>query len=40
MNEVALHVALQTLKRHDVVIETQGRWCIIVELVRQWVLRL
>lgn len=36
----ALPEALNTLKRHDVVDETQGRWRIIVELFRRWVLQL
>jgi hypothetical protein len=33
-----LEPALQMLVRHDVVLEHQGRWQIIVELFRRWVL--
>jgi hypothetical protein len=36
----ALQEALNTLKRHDVVEEIEGRWHIIVELFRRWVLQL
>jgi hypothetical protein len=36
----SLQEALNTLKRHDVVEEIEGRWHIIVELFRQWVLQL
>ena len=32
--------ALNTLKRHDVVKDTEGYWQIVVELFRQWVLQL
>ncbi|WP_026082487.1 AAA family ATPase [Mastigocladopsis repens] len=35
-----LQEALNTLKRHDVVEEIEGRWRIIVELFRKWVLKL
>ncbi|KAB8321248.1 ATP-binding protein [Tolypothrix campylonemoides VB511288] len=35
-----LQEALNTLKRHDVVEEIEGRWHIIVELFRRWVLQL
>jgi hypothetical protein len=38
INETDLHKALDTLKRHDVV-ENQGRWKIIVELFRRWVVK-
>ena len=38
MDDVTLQEALKTLKRHDVVKETEGRWRIIVELFRRWVL--
>ncbi len=37
MDEENLQEALKTLKRHDVVEETEGRWRIIVELFRRWV---
>ncbi len=37
-DESTLQEALTTLQRHDVVEETQGRWRIIVELFRLWVL--
>jgi predicted Rossmann fold nucleotide-binding protein DprA/Smf involved in DNA uptake len=36
----ALQEALNTLKRHDVVEEIEGRWHIIVELFRRWVVQL
>ncbi|NMF63500.1 AAA family ATPase [Brasilonema octagenarum] len=36
----ALQEALNTLKRHDVVEEIEGRWRIIVELFRRWVFQL
>jgi hypothetical protein len=39
VNEVNLQEALKTLKRHDVVEETEGCWRIIVELFRRWVLQ-
>jgi hypothetical protein len=39
INETDLHKALETLKRHDVVVENQGRWKIIVELFRRWVVK-
>ncbi len=32
--------ALETLKRHDVVAETESRWRIVVELFRRWVLQM
>ncbi|KAB8331742.1 ATP-binding protein [Scytonema tolypothrichoides VB-61278] len=39
--EIALlEEALNTLMRHDVVEEIEGRWQIIVELFRRWVLQL
>ncbi|MEH2207885.1 MAG: ATP-binding protein [Nostoc sp.] len=39
MNDADLQEALNTLKRHDVVEETQGNWRIMVELFRRWVLQ-
>jgi AAA+ ATPase superfamily predicted ATPase len=33
-----LQAALNTLKRHDVVEETEGRWRIMVELLRRWLM--
>ncbi|MBE9106502.1 helix-turn-helix domain-containing protein [Nostoc cf. edaphicum LEGE 07299] len=39
MNNANLQEALNTLKRHDVVEETQGSWRIMVELFRRWVLQ-
>ncbi|MEH1858609.1 MAG: ATP-binding protein [Nostoc sp.] len=39
MNDTNLQEALNTLKRHDVVEETQGSWRIMVELFRRWVLQ-
>ncbi|WP_099104262.1 AAA family ATPase, partial [Nostoc sp. 'Peltigera malacea cyanobiont' DB3992] len=39
MNDANLQEALNTLKRHDVVEETQGKWRIMVELFRRWVLQ-
>ena len=40
IDEATVEEALNTLKRHDVVKETEGRWHIIVELFRRWVLDL
>ena len=40
IDEKNLQAALNTLKRHDVIQETDGRWYIIVELFRRWVLQL
>ena len=40
MDEATLQSGLKNLKRHDVVEETEGRWRIIVELFRRWVLQL
>ncbi|HEY9599209.1 MAG TPA: ATP-binding protein, partial [Cyanophyceae cyanobacterium] len=37
--EETLHEALKTLTRHDVIKEREGRWLIIVELFRRWVLQ-
>ncbi|MGB5959642.1 MAG: ATP-binding protein [Coleofasciculaceae cyanobacterium] len=34
-----LNAALETLKRHDVIAEKDGRWRIIVELFRRWVVQ-
>ncbi|MCL6752468.1 helix-turn-helix domain-containing protein [Nostoc sp. CCCryo 231-06] len=39
MNDHDLHEALNTLKRHDVVEQTQGNWRIMVEVFRRWVLQ-
>ncbi|MEH2351832.1 AAA family ATPase [Nostoc sp.] len=39
INDADLQEALNTLKRHDVVEETQGNWRIMVELFRRWVLQ-
>ncbi|MHC5759828.1 AAA family ATPase [Nostoc sp.] len=39
MNDADLQKALNTLKRHDVVEETQESWRIMVELFRRWVLQ-
>ncbi|MFW9260650.1 AAA family ATPase, partial [Nostoc sp. CALU 546] len=39
MNDADLQEALNTLKRHDVVEETQESWRIMVELFRRWVLQ-
>jgi hypothetical protein len=33
-----LNEALETLKRHDVIAEKDGRWLIVVELFRRWVI--
>ncbi len=40
MEEETLQKSLETLKRHDVIEETDERWHIIVELFRRWVLDL
>ncbi|MBE9234967.1 helix-turn-helix domain-containing protein [Anabaena aphanizomenioides LEGE 00250] len=37
IDESNLQTALDTLTRHDVIAENQGRWKIIVELFRLWV---
>ncbi|MEG4104890.1 hypothetical protein [Microcoleus sp. S13_C5] len=37
MNETNLQQALNSLRRHDVVWEIDGKWRIIVELFRHWV---
>jgi hypothetical protein len=37
IDESNLQTALDTLTRHDVIAENQGRWRIIVELFRRWV---
>jgi AAA+ ATPase superfamily predicted ATPase len=39
MDEKTLQEGLKTLKRHDVVEESEGCWRIIVELFRRWVLQ-
>ena len=36
IEEASLDEALDTLQRHDVIEENQGRLCIIVELFRRW----
>ena len=38
MDETTLNNAIETLKRHDVIRETNGLYYIIVELFRRWVL--
>lgn len=38
MDEIILNEAIETLKRHDVIKETNGLYHIIVELFRRWVL--
>jgi len=38
-DEESLKKALDTLQRHDVVEESQGKWRIIVELFRLWLLK-
>ncbi|MGA9377388.1 MAG: ATP-binding protein [Phormidium sp.] len=40
LDETTIQEALKTLKRHDVVKEIEGRWQIIVELFRRWVVNL
>lgn len=40
IDEATIEEALKTLQRHDVVGETDGRWHIIIELFRRWVLDL
>jgi AAA+ ATPase superfamily predicted ATPase len=37
IDEGNLQTALDTLNRHDVIAENEGRWIIIVELFRRWV---
>ena len=37
IDETDLQNALEVLKRHDVIVENQGYWTIIVELFRRWV---
>jgi len=39
LDERTLHAALETLQRHDVVLEEDGLWRYAVELMRRWVLR-
>lgn len=39
LDDVAVTDALNTLQRHDVVEQNQGRWRIIVELFRRWILQ-
>jgi hypothetical protein len=38
MDETSLREALKTLERHDVIRESDGCYCIAVELFRRWVL--
>ncbi|MCT7948862.1 ATP-binding protein [Ancylothrix sp. C2] len=38
LNETTINNALETLKRHDVVKQTDQNWQIIVELFRRWLL--
>ncbi|NJO65100.1 MAG: ATP-binding protein [Richelia sp. RM2_1_2] len=38
-DEESLQAAIKTLKNHDVVKDTQGRLCIIVELFRRWLVK-
>lgn len=40
LDEITIQEALKTLKRHDVVEVKEGRWRIIVELFRRWVVNL
>ncbi|MDD1413333.1 ATP-binding protein [Dolichospermum sp. ST_con] len=40
IDETNLQTALDTLKRHDVIVENQGRWRIIVELFQRWVVNM
>ncbi|MBY5310423.1 AAA family ATPase [Aphanizomenon flos-aquae CCAP 1446/1C] len=40
IDETDLQNALEVLKRHDVIVENQGRWRIIVELFRRWVVNM
>jgi len=37
LDETVLNDALNTLERHDVVLQTGNHWKIIVELFRRWV---
>ncbi|MFM6477196.1 MAG: ATP-binding protein, partial [Dolichospermum sp.] len=39
IDESNLQTAVETLKRHDVIVENQGQWIIIVELFRRWVVK-
>jgi DNA-binding IclR family transcriptional regulator len=39
IDRLAVEAALETLARHDVVAEEDGRWRFTVELMRRWVLR-
>ncbi|PPJ64584.1 AAA family ATPase, partial [Cuspidothrix issatschenkoi] len=39
IDKTDLQKALDTLERHDVIVENQGRWKIIVELFRRWVVK-
>jgi len=40
IDETDLQTALEVLKRHDVIVENQGHWIIIVELFRRWVVNM
>jgi hypothetical protein len=35
--EPIVQAALETLERHDVVVQREGRWTFTVELMRRWV---
>jgi DNA-binding IclR family transcriptional regulator len=39
IDEPSLQPALQTLKRHDVIEEVEGRYRITVEFFRRWVVQ-
>ncbi|BDA66289.1 hypothetical protein CAL7716_004550 [Calothrix sp. PCC 7716] len=39
-NDITIMEALMALQRHDVVEQHQGRWRIVVELFRRWILQL
>ena len=39
IDKTDLQKALDTLKRHDVIVENQEHWKIIVELFRRWVVK-
>jgi hypothetical protein len=40
IDESKLNESVEILKRHDVIVENQGRWRIIVELFRRWVVNM
>ena len=39
LDEIAINNALETLARHDVVVESEGNWKFAVELFRRWVVK-